>query len=775
MKYALASARRSARLRTCLLAVLSLCACGSAEDGHRPFCPAGEDLAALVDPRIGSAGSGNVAVGALVPHGLVRLGPHTATDAGTVAGYDWDSDHIEGFTHTQLHGAGGSNNGYGQLLLLPLTQGPEGYPQDTRALFSHQEEQVSPGYYSVRLQESDILVELAATAHAGLHRYTFPPHTRPRVLLDLGHSLGASRGGEVEFADTQTVQGYGEYNVHPLLDLLLSTPDQVVGRSRLYFHARFGRPFAESGTFKKEGDAYSFRPGSLPESGPWIGAWVGFEDANEQPLEVRVGLSLLGVEQARLNLEAEVGQGSFDEMVAAARARWNCLLGRVEVEGGSPADRVIFYTALYHSLFQPADAAEAGGLFWSGADGQGRQFEVSPGRRYLADDWCAWDTFRTSRPLGTLLEPELVDDAVASYLHLYRQGGWLEKCSWQATGYSRVMIGNHAVAIVADALAKGFRGYDLDLAWEALWKTATQDNAESFRDGLCGFFNLGTTPEYIQSGFVGHECDPAQSASMTLEYAYDDWCTAEAAGLLGKVDEREALLQRSQNFRHQFNSASGFMQARYRDGDFVEPFDPAAYGVDFCESDAWTYTWFVPHDVPALVELLGGREAFVDRLDRFFDEGHFDPSNEPGFHTPYLYNLAGAPARTQARVRAVLEGSFSDLPNGLPGNDDSGATSAWYVLGALGLYPLAPGDGVYQLTSPRFERVVIHLHPGFSRGSTFVIEAAGDRASNPYVQSATLNGEALDEPRLRHEQITAGGRLVFEMGPSPSGWGAGGR
>ncbi|HOX45892.1 MAG TPA: GH92 family glycosyl hydrolase [Myxococcota bacterium] len=755
-----------------LVALALAAACGSTDPRRQPFCPGSQDLAALVDPRIGSAGPGNVAVGALVPHGMVRLGPATNTEAGSVEGYAYENDRIRGFTHTQLHGAGGSNNGYAQLLFLPLTGPVEGYPLATAARFSHTEEQVSPGLYTVRLQDTGIQVELTASSHAGLHRYTFPAGADARVLIDLGHSLGDSRGGQVEFPDSRTVEGFGEYNVHPLLDLLLTTPEQVTGRSRVYFHARFSRPFTSAGTFKRSGEEYLFRAGTAPESGPWIGAWLGFGATAAEPLEVRVGLSLLSTDLARQNLEAELGERGFEEVAAEARARWNCLLSRVEVEGGTQAERVEFYTALYHSLFQPANLTEAGGRFWSGADGQGAEFKVAGGRRYVTDDWCAWDTFRTSRPLGTLLDPEWVEDTLASYLHLFRQGGWLEKCSWQATGYSRVMIGNHVAAILADALVKGFEDYDLGLAWEALWKSATEDNAETFRDGLCGYFNLGTPPEYILAGYVGHECDPTQSASMTLEYAYDDWCTAQVAAALGRPDEHQQLMLRAQNFRNQWNPATGFMQARRRDGTFVEPFDPAAYAQDFCESDAWTYTWFVPHDVPSLIELLGGREAFLTRLDRYFDEGHFDPSNEPGFHAPYLYNLAGAPARTQARVQAVLAGAFSERPDGLPGNDDAGATSAWFVLGALGLYPLAPGDGVYQLSSPLFERVVIHLHPGWSRGSTFVIEAPGSRGEAPYIQSASLDGAPLEVPRIRHDRITAGGRLVFQMGPEPSTWGA---
>jgi predicted alpha-1,2-mannosidase len=477
---------------------------------------------------------------------------------------------------------------------------------------------------------------------------------------------------------------------------------------------------------------------------------------------------MVSVETARRNLELEAAGRTFDQVRQAARDAWNCVLGRVAVETTSDDDKVLFYTALYHTLLSPTDYTEADGLFVSGADGMGNVYSCG-GRRFYSDDWCAWDTFRTSRPLATLVEPETVDDVVASYLHLYLQGGWLPKCTWHATGYSRVMIGNHAVAIIADALTKGFQDYDLDLAWEAIEKSATQEDLDNLWPGVCGYLNLGTPPEYLENGYVSHDCDRSQSASMTLEYAYNDWATAQVADALGKSAEAQHYAQRALNYRNHWDPQTGFMRGRNLDGSWVEPFDPTE-GVDFCEASSWIYTWFVPHDVPGLIGLVGDETTFAAMLDQFFDQGHFDIGNEPSFHAPYLYNYAGSSHRTQQRVRETIRADFGIDPGGLPGNDDSGATSAWLALSAMGIYPVAPGGGVYQLTSPLFDRVTIRLHPAFAEGDTFVIEAVNNDATNMYIQSATLNGVALDRTWITHGEITAGGTLTFVLGPDPSTW-----
>lgn len=741
-----------------------------------PFCPNSGDLAAFVDPMIGTQGSGNVVPGALVPHGMVKLSPDTNAGAGSIDAYDYDDDRIEGFSHTHLEGPGGSGNGYSQILFVPMVGPLKVAVEDYQSRYSHATEEASPGYYAVTLDDPGVRAELTATAHAGFQRYTFPATPDARLLIDLGHSRGGSIGGEVTVVDDHTIEGSGAYQVHPVLELLVNAvaPDPKggsTGQSTVYFHAEFSKAFSSSGTFQPSDAGIEPTPGSSHAQGARIGAFVGFPADAGEAIEVRVGLSMVSVEQAKQNLATEVSQLTFEQVRERARAAWNCELGRVELEGGSEDARTTFYTALYHSLIAPTDYTEPGDVYFSGADGLGGTF-TSKDHHYYSDDWCAWDTYRTARPLATLLEPEVVDDVVFSYLDQYQRGGWLQKCPWNATGNSRVMSANPEVAIIADAMSKGFHRFDAGVAWEAVSKSADKEDARTLVKGLCGYLNVGTPPEYVQKGYVSHECDSTQSASMTLEYAYNDWCSARVAATVGKPRDQARYLERSGNYRNVWNPERGFMQGKWRDGSWVEPFDPAGpVNQDFTEANSWIYTWFVPHDVPGLIALMGGPQSFVTRLDQFFAEKHFDMGNEPDFHAPFLYNSAGAPWRTQAQVRSLLATWFSARPDGLPGNDDSGAMSAWYVFGALGLYPVAPGDGVYQLSSPLFDRTTIHLHPGFFKGRTFVIEAQQGGEANLYIQSAQLNGKALTRPWLTHQELGEGGQLVLQMGPTPSNWG----
>jgi predicted alpha-1,2-mannosidase len=334
------------------------------------------------------------------------------------------------------------------------------------------------------------------------------------------------------------------------------------------------------------------------------------------------------------------------------------------------------------------------------------------------------------------------------------------------------MIGNHAVSVILDAYARGVRGFDAEKAYEAMRKSAVEDNDGNPLSRLaCGYLNLGTPLDYRELGYVSQECDATQAVSMTLEYAYNDWCVSRMAEALGKTQDRDLFLARSANYVNHWNPASGFMQPRSRDGEWVTPFDPES-GSGFCEADSWKYTWFVPHDPAGLIRLMGGREAFIRKLDLFFDQGRYDPSNEPDFHVPYLYVYAGAPHKTQQRVRDLMNTAFSAGPSGLPGNDDSGATSSWYALSAMGLYPVCPGTPVYVLGSPLFPRVELRTEAESGRERRFVIEALNHGPQNVYVQAATLNGRPLERAWLRYREIAEGGRLVLEMGPRPSAWGS---
>jgi predicted alpha-1,2-mannosidase len=765
-------ALRPARLAALLATLGSLLAPAACNDnpGTRIQPPLDQDLAALVDPLIGTLGSGNVFLGVHLPHGMVKLGPDSEDEPLSIEGYEYGLERIEGFSHTHLEGPGGSGYGYGQVLLMPQRGEvpPDGPAPASR--FSHALESATVGTYRVTLDDVDTDVELAATAHCGVHRYTYRGAGQARLVLDVGHSRGRSLDGQVEVAGERGLEGFGLWSAQPIIGKLMEKLDQAAGTTtgqmRLFYAVEFDRPFTSFGV----GTAGAVEAGATGAQGAEALAWVGFGEPQGTPLtvEARVCLSAIDLATARESLALEVRDATMESVRDAAHAQWNLYMNRVQVEGGTAEQRQAFYTALYHVAAAPVNVDERG-RFWSGADGVGAVFDT-PGAGFYLDDWCLWDTFRTTHPLQLLLEPERRNDVLESMVHLYRQGGWLDICSWRATGYSRIMIGNPFTPVMVDAWRKGFTGFDVAKAYEGMVKAADEWGPNPLANTACGYLELGTPPEYVEQGWVGHECDVTEAASMTLEYAQDDWCLAQLAAALGKADDAARYLARSGSWKHHWNPDTGFLQGRRRDGSWLTPFAPDMEEPNsFCESRPWNYLWSVPHDVPGLMDKLGGPEAMVAKLDEYFQGGHHDPSNEPDFHAPYLYNWAGAPARTQARVRALMASAYGVGPGGLVGNDDAGAMSAWLVFSALGFYPVNPGEPVYALGSPLFTRAVLRLDGTGLK--TFTLEAPGSSEENLYIQSAELNGQPLDKPFLEHSALAAGGTLTLHMGSTPSEWG----
>ncbi len=750
---------------TALVVACATAACGPRSiDDFLPY----QDVVQWVDPMIGTRGSGNVIPGALVPHGVVRLGPDTFGEPGSISVYEHSDPTLEGFVHTALEGPGGSKNGFGHVLVAPTRGelGPD--PLAYASTLSHDDEDASPGYYTVGLPDHQATFEGTATHHCGVHRYTFTGDETANLQIDLVHSQGDWVEGEVSIDSDRVISGRAIYQIHPLVSTTLQalTGEGTTGRRPVFFHAELSRPFDTFGTWS--GDTITRGASSATEGE--IGAFVAFTDPSS-PVELRLCLSSIDTATARAHFEAEVAERTFEEVKSAASETWNKVLNRFHVKGGTDAQRTIFYTALYHSLFQPADHGEQGWA-WIGADGEGQVVEVGEGG-FFTDDWCMWDTFHTTHPLQLLVEPERRADVVNSILRIYQAGGWLPKCTWQAAGYSRVMIGNHAFPIITEPLLKGFEGIDEALAWEALWKTATDGDEGAELESICGYFDLGTPLEYITEGYVSHECDGTQGASMTLEQALDDWTVARFARKTGRDEAAATLEARAAFYRNHFDPTVGFMRGRLRGGDWVSPFDPTDTSDfnDFAEASSWIYTFFVPHDPAGLATLLGGREAMEAKLDAYFDGGHHDMSNEPGFFTPYLYSYVGAPSKTQARIRALADATFSTEPGGLPGNDDAGAMSAWYVFAAAGLYP-APGHDVYVLTAPIFDEITLWLEPSQFKGESFTIVAERNAPTDLYIQSAKLDGKVMDHAWLTFEEIAEGGRLVLTLGAEPSTWGS---
>jgi predicted alpha-1,2-mannosidase len=480
---------------------------------------------------------------------------------------------------------------------------------------------------------------------------------------------------------------------------------------------------------------------------------------------VKVGVSAVSIEAARKNLSAEIPGWDFDGTVAAAEKSWSDYLGRIEIQTTDPAVRETFYSALYHAAMAPT--------LFNDADGGYCGLDHKPHAAAGFQNYCTfslWDTFRAEHPLMTIIQPQRVDDFVRSMLAHYREFGQHTLPVWSLAGNETwCMIGNHAIPAIVDAYLKGFRGFDAEAAYEAIRGTSMQD--KNF---------LG---EYRKFGYVPSAKD-RQSVSRTLEFVYDDWCAAQMARAMGKTEDAAMFEKRAHNYRNVFDPSVGFMRGKLADGKWREPFVPnELVKEDYTEATAWNYTWFVPHDVPGLIGLLGGDEAFTAKLDKMFAEdsklladipdltgliGQYIHGNEPCHHIAYLYNYSGAPWKTQERIRQVMTTLYNNRVDGICGNDDCGQTSAWYVLSALGFYPVNPSSSVYVIGSPLVDRATIRLDPRFHKGRVFTIVAENNSPKNVYIQSATLDGKPLTRTWLSHAEIVGGGELVLKMGPEPN-------
>ncbi len=713
------------------------------------------DPATAVDPRIGTDGSGNVFFGVTLPHGMIKLGPDTDNGTQDIKGYQWNSPKIQGFSHTHLDGPGGSAYGYSQILLLP-TMGTRTVLEDEFATaYDRPTQIVTPDRYGVQLTDHAIHVDLAATRHCGWHSYQFPAGTA-RVLVDFGHTRGKSVGGHVAL-NGGIVTGRGDYNVDPAISGLLQDKTPVVGLSSVFAHVEFSAQPQRAGVWQ---DRKELALPATTADGPNVGAWLEWDSAVPQTIEARVCLSLISEDLALKHLHAETDGVKWPDIAAAGRAEWNQLLNRIRIETTDAVAQTRFYTALYHAMLQPADYTEDGQFMNNSKEVAAVQ--STNGGHFYTDDWCVWDTTRTVHPLLTLIEPEVVGDMLQSLLWMTGPEGYLPKCPWQATGDSRVMTGNFTFCVMADAAVKGLKGFDTAQALTTMQHGALTDSVNPGDAGLCGYLNQGSPPFYVQNGWVPEECDYTQSASMTLEHSYSDWCLSQYAHAVGNDDLAKQMAPRGNNWQNGWGP-HGYPQARAADGTFVEPFDPASSN-HFTEATAWIYEWLVPQDRCGLVAKIGGKDATLQRLNEFFDGGHFDMGNEPDFHAPWLYVDAGRPDLASERVRAMMTSQFGVAPNGLPGNDDAGAMSGWLVFASLGLYPVAPGDGYYTLTAPLFARAEINVG-----GKIVRIEAPGAPTAT-HIASAKWNGQPLTEARIAHSQLAQGGFLELTLTADASSW-----
>jgi len=693
------------------------------------------DYASMVDPFIGTGGHGHTYPGATVPYGMVQLSPDTRIDGSWdgCGGYHYSDFILYGFSHTHLSGTGCSD--YGDILLLPFT-GKFNQDKKYSSNFSHNREKSAPGYYQVHLEDDNIDVELSATTRCGMHKYLFPKTDQAQVLLDLTHR-DEVLASEVHVIDDTHIEGFRRSSAW--------AKDQVV-----YFAMEFAKkPLEVLIPGKTSADRYNAKN---------IRCAFRFDSDGKEPVLVKVSLSAVSCEGAWKNMKSELPGWNFNATREAARKKWNEELGRIEVKGGDPTQQKIFYTALYHCMIVPN--------IYSDVDGQyrGRDMQVhsASGFNYYTV-FSLWDTFRAWHPLMNIIDRKRTHDYLQTFLAQYQQGGLLPV--WElSSNETECMIGYHAVPVMVDALMDGIPDVDAELAFTAMKKSA--ESADRF--------GLGA---YMNHAYLDVQDEP-ENVSKTLEYAYDDWCIARLASKLGKKEEEKNYLKRAQSWKNLYDPASGFMRPR-NNGGWFSPFDPYRVDNNFTEANSWQYSFFVPQDIPGLIERSGGKEKFEIRLDSLFmastktsgrDQaditgliGQYAHGNEPSHHMAYLYSYIGKPAKSQERIHQILTQHYHANIDGLAGNEDCGQMSAWYVLSAMGFYSVTPGSGYFVIGSPVFPEIDIHLE----NGKTFIVKAKDVSAQNFYIKSAQMNGSAFSSTYISFNDIQNGGSLELTMAPSP--------
>jgi predicted alpha-1,2-mannosidase len=713
-----------------------------------------------VNPFVGTAEHGHLYPGATVPFGLVQLSPDTRIQGwDACSGYHYSDSFIMGFSHTHLAGTGIPD--LGDVLLMPGVGDVKLVPSAPRAPdltygshFSHDHEKASPGYYQVFLQDPKVLVELTATARVGFHRYTFPTSSQSHVVLDLTHGVN---------------------NTPQQLDLKVENNTTISGHRwvsgwakdrEVWFVLEFSRPF-KSSVFELDGQKPT--DGTTAFSGKDLKGCFDFDTVAGQPLLVKVALSPTGPDEARKNMEAELPGWDFDATRAAAEKEWNDALSVITADSSDPAVLRTFYSNLYGSMLAPTMFNDADKTY----RGQDGKIYSSPDfQKYT--EFSIWDIYRAESPLLTLTQPQRVNDFIATFMADDQQLGKHALPKWPLWGNETwCMIGYHSMPIIVDAYFKGLVHGDIQAIYAAMRDTAMRDEK-----GLNEYRQYG----YIPMGEHNH------SVSSTLEYAYDDWCIGRLAAALGKADDAALFQKRSENYANLYDPSTGFMRARAVDGTWRTPFVPNLCSPDYTEADAWQYEFAVQQDVPGLVRLMGGDAPFIKRLDALFTAdstvlhsvpdisgliGQYSQGDEQCHHVAYLYNYAGAPWKTQERVRQVMKTLYSDQPDGQCGNADCGEMCAWYVLSAMGFFPVNPATGVYVIGSPALDKVILNLDPTIYKGKTFTVIAQNNSPENIYIQSATLNGAPLTRSWITHQEIILGGELTLVMGPKPNkSWGS---
>lgn len=737
-------------------------------------CSANKNKIEYVNCFTGTGGDANLLPVASVPFGLVQLGADMYLDN---SGYKYGStDKIIGFSHTHMSGGGCTD--YKDIMFFPLNQEElletNEFPDQVQGIFKHDQEVAQPGYYRVKLLDSDIDVKLTATKRCGMHEYTFPENARQQLAIDLqyGHNAGCTvcpeynydtvRVAYIEVVDEKTIKGY-------------RISDGWLKGVNVHFYAEFSKPIKTFKIFKNK----KYVKGVSSLEGRDVRMLVEFENSDDKPLGIRVGISPVDTEGAHQNLKAEIDTWQFETIRKRAQKSWEDALGTIDIKDDNQDNKELFYTMLYRSLFYPQIYSDVDGRFRS-SDHKVHKEDFS----YYAGALSLWDVFRAQLPLVTLLRPDVANDLMKTFLEHYKNFGQLPQ--WTGAGVENwTMIGLPAHSVIADMYSKGIRDYDIDALYNAMKVSANVDTF-GYSEGNCLYKGTWLYKKY--DGFIPCEMD-INAAAKSLEFNYSDWSLAQVARMLGKKEDYEYFIHRASGYKKLYDPSTKLLRPKHADGSWREPFDPVLTthyheGDDYLEGTAYQWTFFVPHDIKGLVQLMGGKKAFIEQLDSLFIResiirhggygapdlnvkgmiGQYAHCNEPNHHVIYMYNGVGQPWKTQRWIKHVQRNLYQQSPDGLYGNDDLGQMSAWYVFSSLAFYPVTHGQGLYYIGTPMFKNIKLKHAKGI-----LTIRANNVSDKNIYIQSLKLNGDFYTKNYLKHDDIFNGNAILeFEMGSQPN-------
>ncbi|MBM6890156.1 glycoside hydrolase family 92 protein [Bacteroides caecigallinarum] len=745
------------------LLAFGLFACNTAEIAET-------DYTSMVDPFIGTGGHGHTFPGPVVPNGMIQPSPDTRIDGwDACSGYYYEDSSINGFSHTHVSGTGCAD--YGDILIMP-TVGEQDYKnQDLisqslpyASSFSHENEVAVPGYYSVFLDRYSVKAELSSTKRAAIHRYTFPQSDNSGFIVDMDYSIQRQRNMDMNIdvlSDTE-ICGY-------------KTTKYWAFDQQIAFYAKFSKPF----TYEIYTDTMTVNNGKKL---PLYKALLKFETAKDEQILVKVGVSAVDVDGARKNVEAEIPEWDFEKVRTDAHNEWNKYLSKIDIKTADAKNKEIFYTALYHTAISPNLFTDVDGRYL------GMDLEVHQGNvdKPVYTIFSLWDTFRALHPLLSIIDPKLNNDFITSLLLKHKEGGVFPM--WDlASNYTGTMIGYHAVSLIADAYTKGNADFDLKEAYEACLRAAEYDTT-GIKCPAAVLPHLMPKAKYYKNTLGYVPCDKDnESVAKALEYAYNDYCISILAEANNDMENAEKYKDYSKAYQKYFDKSTRFMRGLDSKGKWRTPFNPRSSNHrndDYCEGTAWQWTWFVPHDVDGLIELMGGKTQFIEKLDSLFTAdsslegdlvsaditgliGQYAHGNEPSHHIIHLYNYADQPWKTQELVDSVFHSQYFNAPDGLSGNEDCGQMSAWYIMNSIGFYQVCPGKPVYSIGRPLFDEVTVNLPDN----KQFIVKTVNNSRENKYIEKAVLNGVPLEKPFINHEDIKNGGVLEFTMTSQPTKWG----